>query len=139
MKIINILTGDFYITDKLIIERFKNYNDILKIAPTNETLDIKNGYKWIYFKEIEIDNLFFNIGICFHNDRLFCIDFGFTFEQQKNLTWENWNEENELIRKDIYEKWLTINIGKKRKFNWGTIGAYYDPRGGTTSINIKYR
>jgi hypothetical protein len=136
---IDFQNGNFQITDKIIVGNDKNYNDILKLAPTNETWDIKNGYKWIYFKDILIDNLFFNIGICFHNDRLFCIDFGFTDKQQQNFTWNNWQHEDELKRKDIYEDWLTKLIGKKRNFDWGKIGAYYDPRGGTTSINIKYK
>jgi hypothetical protein len=85
MDIINIVTGDFYITDKIKIERLKSYDETLHQFAKNETLDIGNGYKWIYCKNIEIDNLFFNIGICFHRDKVFCIDFGFTFEQQKNI------------------------------------------------------
>ena len=136
---IDFQTGNFKITDKIIVSQDKSYWDILKLAPTNKTWDIKNGYKWIYFNDIEIENLFFYIGVCFHNDKLFRIDFGFSEKQQKNITWDNWNEENELKRKDIYEEWLTNLIGKKRSFEWGKIGAYYDPRGGTTSMNIQYR
>ena len=139
MSLINIQNGEFQITDEIIVGKDKNYNDILKLAPTNKTWDIKNGYKWIYFNDIEIDKLFFNIGICFHNDILFCIDFSFTDKQEKNITWDNWNEKDELKRKDIYDKWLTKIISEKRIFEWGKVGAYFDPKGGTTSINIKYR
>lgn len=139
MSTINHHNGNFQITDKIIVGKNKSYYDILKLSPTSRTWDIKNGYKWIYFNDIEIDKLFFNIGVCFHNDQLFCIDFGFTEKQEKNLTWDNWNESDELKRKDIYEEWLTTIIGKKRNFDWGRIGAYFDPRGGTTSMNIKYR
>jgi hypothetical protein len=139
MGLININTGEFYISDNVKIERFKNYDEVLMQFVNIETKDIGNGYKWIYCKNIEIDNLSFNIGICFYCNKLFCIDFGFTFEQQKNVTWDNWNEESEIKRKEIYENWLTKNIGSKRKFSWGTIGAYYDPRSGTSAMNIKYR
>lgn len=139
MGIINLQNGNFQITDKIIVGKDKNYDDILKLAPTNRTWDIKNGYKWIYFNDIEIKKLFFNIGVCFHNGILYCIDFGFTYKQEKNLTWDNWNEKDVLKRKEIYEDWLTTVIGKKRNFEWGKVGTYFDPRGETTSMNIKYR
>ena len=138
MGIINQQNGDFQIADKIIVGKDKDYSDILKLAPTNKTWDIKNGYKWIYFNDIEIDKLFFYIGVCFHNDRLFCIDFSFTDKKEQNLTWDNWNEEDELKRKDIYDKWLTKIIGEKRNFKWGKVGVYFDPKGGTTSMHIKY-
>ncbi len=138
MDIINQQNGSFQITDKIIIGKDKSYEEILKLASTNKTWDVKNGYKWIYFNDINIDKLFFNIGVCFHNERLFCIDFGFTDKQEKNFTWDNWSEKDELKRKDIYEEWLTSIIGKKRNFEWGKVGAYFDPKGGTTSMHIKY-
>ncbi len=138
MGIINHQNGNFQITDKIIVGKDKNYSDILKLAPTNKTWDIKNGYKWIYFTDVEIDKLFFYIGVCFYNDRLFCIDFSFNDKQEKNLTWDNWNEKDELKLKEIYDKWLTKIIGEKRSFEWGKVGAYFDPKGGTTSMHIKY-
>lgn len=138
MGIINQQNGNFQITDKVIVGKDNTYEEILKLAPTNKTWDVKNGYKWIYFNDINIDKLFFNIGVCFHNERLFCIDFGFTDKLEKNLTWDNWSEKDELKRKDIYEHWLTTIIGKKRNFEWGKVGAYFDPKGGTTSMNINY-
>jgi len=92
MSIINLQNGNFQITDSIVVSKYTNYDDIIKLAPTNKTWDIKNGYKWIYFNNIEIDKLFFNIGVCFYNAKLFCIDFGFTDKQEKNTTWDNWNE-----------------------------------------------
>jgi len=138
MSIINLQNGNFQITDSIVVSKYTNYDDIIKLAPTNKTWDIKNGYKWIYFNNIEIDRLFFNISVCFYNAKLFCIDFGFTDKQEKNTTWDNWNEKEELKRKEIYEKWLTKSIGNKRNFEWGKVGAYFDPRSGTTSMSIKY-
>lgn len=138
MNIINLQNGNFHISNEIIIGTDKNYNDILKLAPTNKTWDIKNGYKWIYFNDIAIENLLFYIGVCFYNDKLFCINFSFNDKQETKLSWDNWNEKDELNRKDIYDKWLTNTIGDQRKFEWGNIGAYFDPKGGTTSINIKY-
>ena len=139
MSIINLQNGYFQITETIVVGKDKSYDDIQKLVPTNKTWDIKNGYKWIYFNDIKIDKLFFNIGVCFYNERLFCVDFGFTDKQENNLTWDNWSEIDELKRKDIYEEWLTTVIGKKRNFEWGKVASYFDPRGGTTSMNINYR
>lgn len=83
MMIIDLENGNFHINDEIIVGREKSYSDILELVPKNKTWDIKNGYKWIYFKDIHIDNLVFNIGACFRNDRIFCIDFGFVDTQEK--------------------------------------------------------
>lgn len=136
---INFQNGNFHITDTIIVGMDKNYDDILQLAPTNKTWDIKNGYKWIYFNDIEKDDLYFHIGICFHNEKLFRIDFGFTNKLQNKLTWENWQYDDELKQKDLYENWLTKLIGDQRNFSWGKIGTYFDPRGGTSSISITYQ
>ena len=138
MDIINLLNGNFQITENIIFCKDKNYDDILKLSPKSRTWDVKNGYRWIYFTDIEIDKLFFHISVCFHNDNLFCIDFGFVQKHEKNLTWDNWNEKDELKRKDLYDKWLTKIMGKQRNFDWGKVGAYFDLKSGTSSMYIKY-
>ncbi len=139
MSIINTDNGSFRITDAVIITTDKSYSDIRKLAPKNKIWDIKNGYKWIYFNRIEMDNLSFDIGVCYHNEKLFCIHFGFSNKQKKKSTWEDWNEKDELDRKDAYEEWLIKTIGKKRSFEWGDVAADFDPRGGTSSMNIRYK
>lgn len=138
MNIINFKNGNFQITDQLIISKETSYNDLLKLVPENKIWDVKNGYKWIYFEDTEIDELFFNIGICFYNEVLFSINFSFNDKQMKNSFWDNWNETAELKRKDIYEKWLTKLAGNKRDFDWGTAGAYFDPRSGAASVYLTY-
>lgn len=105
----------------------------------HETLDYKNGYKWINLKEIELLNSIFHFGLCFKNDQLNYIDFGFSSLDELKKTWADWTEENELSKKKLYEKWLSDNLSGKRKFKWGKIETYYDPRGGTTGIMIKYK
>ncbi|MFD0939382.1 hypothetical protein [Pedobacter boryungensis] len=139
MSIINLQNGNFQIPDKIVFSKDKNYNDILKLVQPNKIWDIQNGYKWIYFDDIEIDKLFFHIGVCFYNDKLFCIDFSFTEKQEKNLTWDNWNEKEEVNRKETYDKWLTKNMGSKRNFEWGKVSAYFDRKAGSSSIVIKYQ
>jgi len=104
-----------------------------------ETLDHKNGYKWIYLKEIDLNVSLFHFGLCFKNEHLFQVDFGFSSPDEIKKTWADWSKENELSRKKLYEKWLTENLSGKRNFKWGKIEPYYDPRGGTTGILINYK
>lgn len=139
IKMIDLLTGNFQITDRITVGRGVTFSDILKLVPMNETWDIKNGYRWIYLKGIEIEHLNFNIGLCFHGEKLFSILFGFTEATEKNESWGTWSEEHELQRKDIYEEWLTRFIGGRRVFYWGKIGAHYDPKSGSSSMYIQYR
>ena len=138
MSIINLQTGDFQITDQISISKTKSFSDVLKLAPNNKIWDVKNGYKWIYFKDIIIDDLFFYINVCFHDEKLFSIDFFFTEKKLKKTSWDDYNEDAEIKKKDLYEKWLIQTIGKKRDFEWGKISAYFDPRGGSSSMYIKY-
>lgn len=131
--------GYFRISDKLIVGIGSSFDDIYKLAPSGKLLDHQNGYKWIYLNEIQMDQFYFDIGICYFNDRLFCIDFCFSESQQQNISWDDWNEPDMLKWKNIYERWLTHSLGEKRSFHWGKIGAFYDPRSGTTSISIQYK
>ena len=89
MSIINLQTGDFQITDQISISKTKSFSDVLKLAPNNKIWDLKNGYKWIYFKDIIIDDLFFYINVCFHDEKLFSIDFFFTEKKLKKTSWDD--------------------------------------------------
>ncbi len=104
----------------------------------HELSNYKNGYKWILLKEVEIHDSFFHIGLCFKNNHLDYIDFRFSSPDELKKTWSDWSEAHERNKTNIYEKWLTKNLGKERKFNWGKIETYHDPKGGTSGILIKY-
>jgi len=99
MSILNLQNGNFQITDSIVVSKDINYDDIIKLAPT-KTWDIKNGFKWVYFNDIEIDKLFFNIGVCvFLQRQTILYRFWLYRQQEKNITWDNWNEKDELKRK----------------------------------------
>lgn len=102
--------------------------------------DLKNGYKWIYLKTNEIEGYFYHIRLCFKNEFLDSIDFGFfTFDEIKNNSWDNWSEEKEIKKKEVYENWLNDSIGSNRQFWWGNIATYYDSKGGNSGILMKYK
>lgn len=139
MSFINIHNGDFQVTKEIIVGKNTTYHDLLNLAPKSETRDIQNGYKWIYISNIEIDHQLFHFGICFHNNRLESIHFSFYGKYDKKLTWENYNENDEMKRKVNFDKWLTKTLGETRNFEWGTINAYFDLKVGTSGICLRYR
>lgn len=136
--IINIENGDFGINLDIIIRKGCLYSDIHDLFPQNKIRDLKNGYKWIYFKILSEDSIF-DVGVCFKNEKLNSIDFSFHKQNSKQLTWNDWSEQSEISLKTLYEEWLTSSIGKKRNFEWGKIRSYYDPKSGTAGIYINYK
>ncbi|XZF16030.1 hypothetical protein ACTHGU_07820 [Chitinophagaceae bacterium MMS25-I14] len=52
--------------------------------------------------------------------------------------WDNWSEQQELERKELNDLWLQEQVGEKHTFAWGTIESVYDPKGGSSSIVLKY-
>ena len=139
MCYINTNSGNFQITKDIIVGKNCTFNKLLSLAPKSETRDLQNGYKWIYITSIEIDNLLFNFGFCFHHDRLQSIHFSFYGKYDEKLTWENYNQKNEMKRKDTFDKWLNKTLGETRNFEWGAINAYFDLKGGTSGICLRYR
>ncbi len=139
-NLIDIDSGHIQINKKLFYHKM-SFEEALNQSGEfkRETLDYKNGYKWINLNEIELFDYFFHFGLCFKNDHLDYIDFGFSSLDELKKTWADWTEANQLSKKEFYKKWLTDNLGKKRKFNWGKIETYYDQKGGTTGILIQYK
>jgi hypothetical protein len=79
-----------------------------------------------------------------------CVVLQFHGEQLQSLTlyhdadrfgtsWSDWSEERELARKAFHEDWLTRELGiRLGHYPWGDISSNYDPKGGSSSIIIRY-
>jgi len=53
---------------------------------------------------------------------------------------EDWLESNELDRKRRQDEWLNSLLGKgSYKYPWGVIESVFDPKGGFSSIIIRYK
>lgn len=90
----------------------------------------------IYFNDLKITEENLDVSICFKNEKLFIIHFSFSNPKPQNSS--EWSVENELEQKNIYDHWLTLKFGSKRKFQWGKIGVIYDPRSSGTYMFLKY-
>lgn len=136
-KMIDVNNGNFQLSDKLRIDIQCSFSKIKETFPNNKIWIIGNGYRWIYFN-VFIENLEFNIGVCYFGKKIHCIDLRFDNpNDKKNLTWEEWEEEKKNKEKE-YKNWLIEQIGEKHSFHWGKIEIYNDPRSDSIGILIKY-
>jgi hypothetical protein len=101
--------------------------------------DVKTGWKHYSVRNIKINDNYFLITFYFDNDVLKMLDFIVNDRFIVQGSWDDWNENIELQKRDFYNDWLTKEIGNNRQFAWGTIGSYYDNKGGFSSIILKYK
>lgn len=138
MEIINTVNGNFNINAEMIINANKEFTEVNSFDMDKTTHDMGNGYEWIYFKNVNIGNLYFFIDVCFLKKKAKMIIFSFYETQNTKLSWDNWNENVELTNQRKFEEWLNSSVGIKRKFDWGNISSNYDSKGGSSSIIINY-
>jgi hypothetical protein len=100
--------------------------------------DIKNGWKHYVISNIKKDSIYFWGTFYFENGILSFLSFVIDDKLILTDSWNNWSEENELQKRDYYDNWLTEQLGKKREFSWGAVGAFFDNKGGQSSIVLRY-
>lgn len=54
--------------------------------------------------------------------------------------WDGWTEQAMKAAHCDNEKWLNRQLGRwgRRRFDWGRVGAFADPRGGSASIVLSF-
>ena len=53
--------------------------------------------------------------------------------------WSSCSEQKEKEDFKKYQNWLDKELEGKTKFHWGDVSATYDPKGGSSSIGIRYK
>lgn len=136
--IINEINGNLTF-EKILITPATTYTELRTDFPDNRIWEVGNGYVWIYFSDIVIDDKTFSVAVCFNGEKLHFVDFSFRFKGEKIITdWSEWTEKYELSQKKKLDQWLTAQIGKNRQFSWGSIEAYYSPKSSTSGILVNY-
>ncbi len=107
-SIIDLNNGSLKISDEITVNQDITFTDLHSLAPQNSIWDIGNGYQWIYFSNIKIDNYYFYFRICFYqNTKLYCAEFDFYHQPlPKKRSWEDWNEQEDLQQVKMYDKYL---------------------------------
>ena len=138
MEIINTENGNFSLNAEMEINANKKFEEVNYFDLDKTINDMGNGYKWIYFKNVKIDNLYFFLNVCFFQNKTKMITFSFSETQVKSPSWDNWHENEEKLNQQKFEDWLNKTLGEKRKFDWGEIFSEHDSKGGGTNITINY-
>ena len=137
---INYSEGQIVFSSEFTVSKLTTPNDIVNYF-TDKKLgcrDLGNGWKHYTISNIQLKDTYFNMTFYFDNDVLKMTSFIVSDKPILESSWDDWSEESELKKLDYYNNWLTNEIGINRKFEWGTIGAYYDNKGGFSSIVLKY-
>jgi hypothetical protein len=96
--------------------------DNLKLGETQETQDMKNGYKWLTTKNVKINQEYFILSFCFFNDAFVMLSF--VFDDKKfalNSSWDNWSEEKEQSNEHKFKNWVDDKLGHQGPFPWGEV------------------
>lgn len=140
--IINKETGAFRLSDDFSVNKDSSYANVLVFfnEQNTHTDDYKNGWTIIRITDHFIQDHYFNITFRFENGLLKSIDFilSATPYSQSTDSWDNWSYDKEMQGKQRYDKWLTTQVGGARNFHWGSASAWFDERGGGSSITLRY-
>jgi hypothetical protein len=78
------------------------------------------------------------VTIYFYNDLLESVSL-YSVDGKSGESWSDWSEQKELEKKEIHDRWLTNLLGKAASYyRWGEVSSGYDPKGGFSSIEIRY-
>ena len=135
-------TGNISLSNTVSLKPNSEFQKIenLELGETQEIREMGNEWKWIDIKNIKIENEYYLFSLGFKNEKLNLISFNVGNKPfEINSNWNSWTEKQELKKYKYFKKWLSREIGKKREFDWGNISAFYDPKGGISSIEIKYK
>ena len=134
--------GHIKLTDTLELTPNSNFDLIesLELGEVQEIRDMGTGYKWLDIKNIQIDDKYFIISLCFKETELSELSMVINDNPfDLNSGWEIWSEKEEKEKLNKYQDWLSQELDKERIFNWGEAWVSYDPKGCYRSIGIKYK
>ncbi|MDO4228890.1 MAG: hypothetical protein Q4C98_03685 [Capnocytophaga sp.] len=134
---INILNGNVHFGQVLITKEISR-DEMQNRYPKAEIWDVKTGSFWLYFHNIALDELIWQVSVCYFHQALKMIVLEFRHSSEKPFSWEDWSEESELAQLKRYQNWIAEHIGTQTQFDWGKIEATYNPKDGTSKIVLSY-
>ena len=130
-----LFSNDFEVSPKTTPDNLLQYfgQENVKIR------DIQNGWKHYIISNIKKGNAYFLMTIYFEHGILSFLSLIIYDKVILKDSWDNWSKENELKKRDYFDNWLTEQVGQKREFSWGSVGAFFDNKGGFSSIVLRYK
>lgn len=105
-----------------------------------EVVDRQNGWKWLTVKNLKVDGDYFILSLGFYVNALKMIEL-IVSKDPFDLTadWNSGSECDELAILQKLQVWLRTELGHEGNFEWGEAQATYDPKGGSSSVSIRYK
>ncbi|WP_018619518.1 hypothetical protein [Spirosoma luteum] len=105
-----------------------------------QVVDHKNGWQWLTSKNLVVDGQYIILSLGYYANALQQIEL-IVSQDRFDLTvgCDSWSEQNELDIRTALRVWLRNELGREGRFAWGEAQASYDPKGGYSSIGIRYR
>lgn len=110
MNIIDIENGSFTLNSGMVLKARQHFEDVDRFAIPKTVTDMKNGYEWIYFSNLKIENLYFNLSVCFFKQKAKFITFSFS-DSDSDPTAKSWSD---WIETDEEKKSKNLKIGSIR-------------------------
>ncbi|ALJ00713.1 hypothetical protein [Rufibacter tibetensis] len=134
-------TGSLTFGSGKIVSPKTSLSELIALKLSEEHEERKLGNGWIHYivRNVEESGRFLNLTFIYHEESLYSVSFvvdGSPFKSSGG--WGYWDEQRERRNAVIYEEWLSGEIGADRNFTWGSAWVTYDPKGGGSSIGIKY-
>jgi hypothetical protein len=80
----------------------------------------------------------FRVSLQFRRGRLVAVEL-FQVGAVSKASWDDWSEREELERKADHDAWLDALLGPPPySYPWGEVVSQHDPRGGYSSIVVRY-
>lgn len=92
-------------------------------------------------EDVPADASYFHLRMRLESDRLKVIDLSFGPEPARSgaeKSWDDYDESEQRAQRDVYDAWLSTQVGSARQHPWGTVSAYFDERGGGAGILLRY-
>ncbi len=128
------------INEQINVDRTTRPQDIVLLLNQDQVQfrEIGNGWTWYMVEKVSGEALLSNMLFVFQSDSLKQINFLLSKLHERNASWDEWREENELAIQRYLDDKLTEYLGIDRYFPWGNIGAFYDGKGCSSAIVLRY-
>ena len=138
-RIINKLNGNINIAKNHFISPNKQIKQGIIDLLNPIIRDMKTGFIWYNFMNIEYKEQLINLSVCCFNNKVTAANVApQNKEYIKKEGWDNWSKKKEMENLKYYNEWLDSEIGKNRYYSWGQIMAQFDNKSGFSSISVNY-
>lgn len=133
-------TGTLLINKNIHVDRATRPHDITLLFSQDQVQvrELGNGWIWYMVNNVPGESPLSNLLFVFQRDSLKQINFLLSDLPSRSASWDEWSEENELAIQRYLDNKLTECLGADRHFVWGNIGAFYDGKGGASTIVMRY-